>query len=150
MASDTEREIYRILRDAQDKYVYFLLTGAGAAIAFATNQTQGVAMHWTQAPLAAAVLAWASSFFFGCRYIAYVNSSLYSNAEMLRIQSGEHPETGTHPGMLAAASAGIRKAMEANADRANWLGHMQFRALVAGGVLYVAWHVLEMYMRVQP
>jgi hypothetical protein len=91
MATGTERELYRLLRDAQDKYVYFLLTVAGAAIAFTTNQTRGASMHWSQTPLAMAVLAWALSFFFGCRHTAYVNSTLYANAEMLRVESGWHP-----------------------------------------------------------
>jgi hypothetical protein len=44
--------------------------------------------------------------------------------------------------MIEAASAGIQGAMESNSERANRLGHLQFRALVAGGVLYVAWHVI--------
>jgi hypothetical protein len=150
MPTETQRDLYRILRDAQDKYVYFLLTAAGAAIALAVNSTQGATMQWSQLPLGAAVLCWALSFYFGCRQIAYVNSTLYSNAEMLRIQAGEHPLTGQHPGMIEAASAGIRQAMESNAERISLLGNLQFRLLVGGGVLYVVWHVVGMYLRTRP
>jgi len=48
---------------------------------------------------------------------------------------------------MATASEGIRSAIEWNSERANRLGHWQFRLLVAGAFLYVAWHVLEMYLR---
>ena len=80
--SENAREVYRALRQAQDKYTYFLLAAAGAAIALAVNQTQGAAMAWSQVPLAAGVLSWCLSFFFGCRHLAYVNSTLYANAEL--------------------------------------------------------------------
>lgn len=147
MPSDLQRDIYKILRDSQEKYTYFLLTAAGAGIAFAANQTQGMRLAWSQVPLGLAVATWGLSFFFGCRHIGYVNSTLYANAELLRVQAGEHPKAGTHPQMIEAAAAGIREAMESNSTHANRLGHWQFRTLVAGGVLYVGWHVLGMYLR---
>lgn len=147
MADDNIREVYRQLRVAQDKHTYFLLTAAGAAIALTVNQTQGSALSWSQAPLAAAVLCWGLSFFFGCRHLHYVNSTLYSNAELLKVESGEHPEVGRHPPIMAAASEGIRQAIESNSERANRLGHMQFRFLITGAVFYIAWHIFEMWLR---
>ena len=147
MADEMAREVYKALREAQNKYTYFLLAAAGAAIALAVNQTQGTAMAWSQIPLAAAGLSWGLSFFFGCRHLAYVNSTLYANAELLRVERGQHPEVGAHPQMMAAASEGIRRAIETNSERANRLGHLQFRFLIAGAVLYVVWHILEMYLR---
>ena len=145
--SETAREVYKALREVQNKYTYFLLAAAGAAIALAVNQTQGAAMAWSQVPLAAGVLSWGLSFFFGCRHLAYVSSTLYANAELLRVESGQHPEMAGHPQMMAAAGQGIRQAIESNSERANRLGHLQFRFLVAGAVLYIVWHALEMYLR---
>jgi hypothetical protein len=147
MTSENAREVYRALRAAQEKYIYFLLAAAGAAIALAVNQTQGLAMAWSQVPLAAGVLSWGLSFFFGCRHLAYVSSILYANAELLRVESGQHPHVGDHPQLMGAASEGIRQAIQSNSERANRLGHLQFRFLVAGGALYILWHVLEMYLR---
>jgi len=145
--SDTASEIHRALREAQSKYTYFLLAAAGAAIALAVNQTQGATMTWYQIPLGVGVLSWGLSFFFGCRHVAYVNSALYANAVLLQVQSGQHPEVGIHPQKMAAASEGVRQAIESDSERANHLGNLQFRLLIAGAVLYVVWHVLEMYFR---
>jgi hypothetical protein len=149
MADETTREVYRALREAQGKQTYFLLAAAGAAIAFAVNQTQNTALAFSQVPLAAAVLSWALSFFFGCRHLAYVSSTLYANLELFRVESGQHPQV-QHPQMVAAASEGIRQAIESNSERANRFGHRQFMFLVAGAVLYIVWHVLEMYLRRVP
>jgi hypothetical protein len=124
-----------------------LLAAAGGAVGFAVSQTRDAALDRTHSLLGCALLAWALSFYLGCRHLAYVNSSLYSNAELLRVQSGDHPEVGQHPQVMAAASQGIRQALESNSQRASRLGHWQFRLLVAGGVLYVAWHVWRMYLR---
>ena len=50
MADEMAREVYKALREAQNKYTYFLLAAAGAAIALAVKQTQGTAMAWSQIP----------------------------------------------------------------------------------------------------
>jgi hypothetical protein len=147
MSEEDLREVHRQLRLSQDKYSYFLLAGAGAAVGLATNQTHGTAVAWSQIPLAIAVLCWGLSFFFGCQHLRYVSSSLYANAALLKIQSGKHPEYNTNPEIAAAATEGIRMAFESNSDNANKLGHWQFRFLIIGALFYIAWHVLEMVLR---
>jgi hypothetical protein len=147
MADENLRDVYNQLRTAQDKYTYFLLAATGAAIALAINQTQGSALSWSQIPLAIAVLCWGLSFFFGVRHVEYVNSTLYANASLIRVQQGEDPNVGVHPQMMAAASEGIRDAIDFNVHRASRYGRWQFWALIAGALFYIAWHVLEMYLK---
>ena len=147
MASDAERDVYRVLHEYQKKYTYFLAAAAASGVALAVARTEGAVLSWGQVPLAVAVLAWAVSFFAGCRYVGYVNATLYANHELLRVQAGRHPETGQNPQMVQAACEGILSAIAANNERASRWGRWQFRLLVAGGVSYVAWHVVEMYQR---
>ena len=146
--SEQTMEIYRQLRASQDKYVYFLLAAVGAAIAFALNQTQGLALTLSQIPLAISIAAWGLSFFCGCQNLGYTNSTLYANAEMLKIESGNHPEVGNHPQMVSAASQGIRTAIERNITQASKFGKLQFSLFVTGVISYVTWHTLEMWLRV--
>jgi len=149
MANDNLLEVYRQLRIAQDKYTYFLLAAAGAAIALAINQTQDSTLTWSQLPLAAAVLCWGLSFFFGCRHLAYVSSTLYANAELIKVESGDHPDLGKHPQLMSAASEGIRQAINDNSESANSFSHWQFRFLVTGALFYIAWHVLGSGLELQ-
>ncbi len=146
MTDAAAREVYKAHREVQNKYTYFLLAAAGAAIALAVNQTQDVAMAWLQVPLAAGALSWGLSFYYGCRHLAYVSSTLYVNIELLRVKSGQHPNVGADPQRMTAAIEAIRQIIESNNKRANRLGHRQFRFLVLGAVLYIVWHVLEMYL----
>lgn len=148
--SEEIREVYRQLRLAQEKYVYFLLAAAGAAIGFALSQTHDSVLSRSQLPLGAAVLCWGLSFFFGCRHLAYVSSTLYANAELLKVEGGQHPEVGRHPQLRTAASEGICSGIEDNSNRANRLGHIHFRFLVVGAVLYIGWHIFEMWLRDVP
>jgi hypothetical protein len=147
MSSEQQIEVFRQLRTSQDKYVCFLLAAAGAAIALAVNQTQGAQLAWSQLTLAAGVLLWAMSFFFGCRHLAYVCSTLYANAELLRVESGIHPGVGQHPQLMSAAREGIRQAIESNSKRASRFARWQFACLILGAIGYLAWHVLEMWLR---
>ena len=147
MPSDDQIEIYRQHRTAQEKYIYFLLAAVGAAIALALTHTQGAKLSWSQAPLGGAVLLWGLSFYFGCTHLRYVESTLYANATLLRVQAGEDPEIGTHPQMMAAASAGVRQAIEGNSNKARLYARLQFACFIAGSLAYIAWHVLEMWIR---
>lgn len=147
MTKDFELEVYRALRESQNKYSYFLLAAVGAAIALALSQTQGAKLCWSQVPLAAAVFSWGLSFFFGCRHLAYVSSSLYSNAQLFPTKRGQHPQVGTDPHRIALASAMFKAAAEENANRGNRFGRLQFHFLISGAVFYLGWHVLEMYLR---
>lgn len=148
--SETMLEVYRAHREAQIRYVYFLLAAAWAAIGFAVNQTTGKTLAWSQIPLAGAALSWGLSFVCGIRHLQYGSAIMYANMDLLRVQSGQHPEVGAHPERIAAASEGIRKAIEDNNNRSNRLAHLQFTSLILGAVLYIGWHVLEMYLRTIP
>lgn len=147
MSSEQQIEIYRQHRTAQDKYVYFLLAAAGAAIGFAVSQTQGAKLSCSQIPLGFAVGLWAFSFFFGCKHLGYVASTLFANMALLKVEAGEHPEVGTHPGYMAAASEGIRSAIESNSDWASRFARWQFGSLVLGAIFYLGWHIYEMWLR---
>jgi hypothetical protein len=147
MSSDPINEVYKQFRTAQDKYAYFLLAAAGAGIALAVNQTHGARLSWSQAPLGGAVLMWAASFFSGCRHLEYLTSSLYANLELLRVKGGKHPDVGTNPELIAAASEEIRKAVASNSECSSQHAGAQSRFLIWGATLYVVWHVLEMWLR---
>ncbi len=56
MASSEELEVFKALRSAQDRYDYFLMAAAGAAVAFALNQTHGEALSLSHMPLGGALL----------------------------------------------------------------------------------------------
>lgn len=147
MTSEAELDIHRALRESQNKHTYFLLAVVGAAIALVVNQTQSASLSWSQLPLAAAVIAWALSFFFGCRNRAYVSSGLYTNAALLEVNAGRHKLTGTHPEAIKIARDTLHEILEGQSSNANKFANLQFRFLVGGAVLYVVWHVLEMYLR---
>jgi hypothetical protein len=145
--SDNTRELFRLHHHELSKYTYFLLTAAGAAIAFATTQTGTLGLSWHQVPLAISVGLWGASFYSGCKFLAYTRSIAYANYELLKVEEGSHPETGRNLDLMRAASAGIRSAMNENSEKADFWANWQFRCLGIGAVFYVAWHVWEMYVR---
>ncbi len=87
------------------------------------------------------------SFYFGCRHLVYVESTLFANAALLKVEAGEHPEVGRHPQLMAAANEGIRSAIESNSNCASRFARLQFRFLVLGAISYLGWHVYEMFLR---
>jgi hypothetical protein len=55
MSNQTELEVYKALREAQNRYTYFLLAAAAAAISVALNQTQAATLRLSHVPLGFAV-----------------------------------------------------------------------------------------------
>jgi len=134
MTSELEIEVFRALREAQNRYAYFLLAATGGAIALVVNQTQDVVLSTSQIPLLFAVLLWGASFFCGCRHLAYVSSALYANAELLETRSGEHQLAGSDPRLIEVVAAKFLEVAEENANRGNRYAQWQFRLLVAGAI----------------
>lgn len=146
MASDTELEIYRQQRQGQDKYIYFLLAAVGASIAFALNQTKGLALTPSQWPLGAAVLCWAGSFLMGCSRLGLINDTLHANQGLVRVQKGTH-ELIEHPAEIPLASKMMKEGLEKLGRKTNRRALWQYRLLISGAALYIGWHVYEMYIR---
>lgn len=93
----SRQELYTVHQQGHEKYTYFLLAGAGAAIAFAVTQTDKAALSLWQVPLGLAVLAWAISFYFGCLHLRELLGLVRVNYEMLRVESGLHPQFAPDP-----------------------------------------------------
>lgn len=147
MSNDALKELHSQHRNGQEKYTYFLLGAAGATVGFALQQTSGMKMGLPMIPLGIAVLLWGLSFYFGCRNLLWVQTSIMANYSLLQLQKGVHAEQPDHPELLAAAMRGVRSALDSNIKRAQFSGIWQFRLLIAGAVFYVAWHILEMAIR---
>jgi hypothetical protein len=137
------QDIYKATREGQDKYTYFLLAVAGAAIAFAVTQSHTATLTWPKLPLAFAVLFWAFSFYAGCRQIRDATNIMQQNYDLLRVQEGLHPQFPNHPEVVAV----IEEAVRESANKSGRWGARQFRLLVTGAVFYVVWHVTEMALR---
>ena len=144
---DAEIEIKRQLNESHNKYTYFLLAVVGAAITLVVNQTKGASLSWSQLPLAAALVAWALSFFFGCRNRKYDTKCLYTNARLLDVLAGRSNLACTNPIIIQVANEEYNKTFEDSSSKGARFSILQFRFLVAGAVLYLVWHVLEMYLR---
>jgi hypothetical protein len=84
---------------------------------------------------------------FGCQNRAYNSAGLRTNAGLYNVQAGRESATGTHPQDIAAGSEILHEIFKDQSSKANLYAKLQFRFLITGAVLYVAWHVLEMYLR---
>ncbi|TFW28579.1 hypothetical protein [Massilia horti] len=137
-------DIYKAHQTGQEKYTYFLLAAAGAAIGFAVQKTEGLRFSWWLLPVGLATICWAASFYAGCQNLLWVQSTMFGNMALLQLQNGTHPEQPPGGDYLNAAIEGTRQALHGNAGTAQSYGKWQFRYLVLGSVLFIAWRVAEM------
>lgn len=144
---ERELELYRRFMQGQEKYEYFFMVLAGAAMAFAVKQTSDDILNWAKLPLGIAVFLWGWSFFSGYKRRGYTLSFIYSNVQRLRIDTGNHEDVGDHPQLINAASEGISKAMKSNGVRSELCAKSQMYSFFAGMIMFVVWHITEMVLR---
>src|SRR5947207_633954 len=147
MPDDKDLELFRLHRAEQSKYVYFILAAAAGGIALAVRVTAEATLHWALLPLGGAVVCWGLSFFYGCRNLQYVQGILRANVALLQMARGEHPMVGPDPVRRAAATGVLREIIEADIEATGHHYLWQFRYLVAGAVLFIGWHVLQIALR---
>jgi hypothetical protein len=128
----------------QEKYTYFLLAAAGAAIAFSVQKTEGLKLSWWLLPVALSVASWGLSFYCGCKNVVWVQSSIFANFNLLQLKRGTHPDQPPHAEHSAAAVRGVSSALASNGTKAEFYARWQFRLLILGAVLFILWRVLEM------
>ena len=141
--SESLSEVRKAHNAGQEKYTYFLLAAAGAAIGFAVQKTEDQILTWWLLPVALATLSWGISFYFGCKNIERVHASMGANATMLQLRQGIHPDQPSTPQHADDAMAGVGAALERSIVRATVYSIWQFRMLVLGSIFFIAWRVLE-------
>ena len=128
----------------QEKYTYFLLAAAGAAIGFAVQKTEGLLLSWWLLPVAFATICWGISFYFGCKNITWVQTSIVANYNLLRLKNGSHTEQPSTQEEFEEAVMSVQSALSENINKAQTCYLWQFRLLVAGAILFICWRILEM------
>ncbi len=147
MADDGLLEIHRQHRTGQDKYTYFLLAVTASVVAFAVQKTDDLKITYSLIPLGFAILLWGLSFYFGIKNLIWVQTSISANYSLLQLKEGVHPNQPEHTQIQEAAIQGVTSALESNINNAQFYMVWQFRLLIAGAVLFLAWHILEMVLR---
>lgn len=140
-------EMYRQFRTAQDKYVYFLLTAAGAGIALVVNQTGSIGLQLSQIPLGICIISWTLSFLSGSRFALHSLSAIYTNMKLYKAQQGLDPLAGSHPQKIEIACEVYEDSLEKDQSKLRKHGKWQFRFLTIGAIMYLLWHILEMWLR---
>lgn len=136
------------LRAGQMRYPYFLLAVAASAIAFSVSQTEGAAASLWHVPLAAAIVCWLMSFFFGCRHLWYTNWALTKNVVMLQVESGMFPGSqGLSNDHRKEIVGKLRKEVNEKSNVAGKFVEWQFWLLVCGAILFLGWHTSGMIRR---
>ena len=141
MADNERIELSKLYVAGESRYSYFLLAAAASAIAFAVQKTSGLRLSWYEIPLAFAVVCWGISFYFGCRCVNLMQGAMFMNISMLELSSVR----SGNPEELKGRIKLVLSEMNGMNDKATAYDRWQFRLLITGAILFLAWHVLGMY-----
>ena len=142
---DEQKELRDNFRQQQEKYVYYVIALAVTAIGFAIYKTSGQPLKWTQIPLGLSVLSWGISIYCGLTFLKYVISTLFANNAYFDIIRGQYPGVGKDPEKVLGATKGIKTAIESNIKTAERYFNWKQRLFYSGVILFIFWHILEMY-----
>jgi hypothetical protein len=72
-------------------------------------------------------------------------SYLRANNALFNIIKGIEPGVGTHPQKVDAAYSAVQQAMEATSEKCSTHFRWQERLFYLGIILFLLWHIIEMY-----
>lgn len=137
-------ELSKLHAAAQNKYTYFLLAASGACIGFSVQKTEGMVLSWNLVLCGLAVFCWGLSFYCGCKNVVSQKIAMSTNIELLQLKRGIHPQQPTEFMHTQAEINATKEALESVISRGTWHYRWQFRFLVLGALLFIAWHIQRM------
>ena len=142
--NDLIQQVRQSHENGQEKYTYFLLAAAGAAIGFAVQRTEGLLLSWWLLPVAFSIIFWGSSFYFGCENINWVQTSKVANYNLLHLKIGSHSEQPSNQEGLDYAVSEVKSALSQNMEKAQSYYKWQFHSLILGAIFFIGWRIVEM------
>lgn len=134
-------EVKKLLDEQAQKYSYFFLAAATAAIGFSVNASMGHPLGWNVAFLGLAVLGFGGSFIYGCLGRNCRITMLSTDA--LRMEYLFHNECSGEE--LDQFYKEHSKQKEKQMIHINFYEIRQVQFFAAGVLFFVVWRVVEMY-----
>lgn len=146
---DLEKMYEMVIHETRMKYVNVLLVAAAACIGFAVTQTKNEQLSCWLLPWAGALLSWAYSFFVGCAYI-FQRSELFNiNQRKILVETGKDSQAKSSALIKYALAFDLDQQDEKAKQKLAVFLKRQLLCLVSGAILYIIWHVLEMWRRTE-
>lgn len=130
---------------SQEKYSYFLLAAAGAAIAFCLQKIDDLSLSWWMSPIVMALLCWTSSFIFGCKNIVHHQSILRTEIYIARIQ--ETPESELARDKKRQSISNHATEMDKKLEKYAFYTKWQFLIFITGGVALSFSYLIDLIRR---
>tara|TARA_B100000953_G_scaffold291694_1_gene278119 strand:+ start:655 stop:1095 length:441 start_codon:yes stop_codon:yes gene_type:complete len=142
---EQQLEVQKQFRNQQEKLTYYIIALCVTSIGFSVYKTSGSPLSYNQIPLGLAVASWGISIYCGITFLKILLTSLFANNTYYEVINGNHPETGNHPQKIEAAVKGLNNALSTNRKKAKRLSTSQDILFYSGIILFLVWHILEMY-----
>jgi len=130
--------------EAEQKHAYFLLGATGTAVGFVVQKLENQRFDLAGVVLLAAAAALLLSFLFGIRFLEQVNRARRHNLRLVQARKEFRPQTAQELEIVQQALADEEKAMDRANSKAGSFKKWQFRGLILGPVLLIAWRVITM------
>lgn len=147
MTQEVELQFRSRADEMRQKYIYFILTATGACIGFAVTQSRDAHFTLIILPLGLAMISWAMSFFCGCRGLFWKPAALMQNIEAVKASAGTSEFAGSHATLQKIAYDTFHKSYNKAIRKFSLYMRLQFGLFIAGSILFLLWHVLEMWAR---
>jgi hypothetical protein len=155
MGSSTSADLYNVASETTAKYVYFLLSIAGAAIAYSVEVAADLKPSWILLLLGMALLAWGVSFYAGCKNLQFemsIQNLLFhaqqdaESMQALQKQQLQLTEELSEVRKMYEETVGSHNmALSKHGESASKYIAMQFQFMLLGGAFFVIWRVVEMF-----
>jgi hypothetical protein len=144
---EEQKEIQRLFREQQQKFTYYLIALCVTAIGYSVYTTTGSPLKISMIPLGLAVISWGLSIYCGLTWLGYSLDILFAGNTYFDIIQGLDPVIGNHPKNIQYGTKILKKKMDKKSNSTGRIASWQVRLFYLGMILFIIWHVYEMYLK---
>jgi hypothetical protein len=142
---EERREIAKLFRDQQEKYTYYIIALSVTSIGFAVYKSSEQSLSLSHIPLGIAVTSWCLSIFFGFKFIRFIIASIYLNYKKVTKNEVIWGGDPNYDIIVIGDELYGETTVSSNGAKISFLSLNYF--FYTGIILFIVWHVLEMYLR---
>jgi hypothetical protein len=136
-------EIKKLLTQGNEKRTYYVIALCVTAIGFSVITTIDSSLSLSQIPLLLSIICWGFSIFCGMELTKLSLKHLWANAKYFEISADYNNNPEVNKILL---KLGKKKASEGEVNASQYKRNQE-RLFYIGIILFITWHILEMYLR---
>lgn len=142
---DIQREVHNQLKESVEKFCYYLIALCVSSLAFVVYQTKDDIINYPKILLALAVIFWATSIFYGLKFIKIQQHGLFLSYHSYDNLRNKFLISKDNLAKIKIVDETFKDEIKVASNKSKAYAKIQSYTFFIAVIIYIIWHGWEMY-----